>query len=160
MTIPTNIWFNPSFNARRLANTLTIADNLLLGTAAVLAGLFQTMKVDIGNRKSGVTPPEIAVNLYQQSNVKKMADTDEFTFGLEITYIPKDSTDRAEISHAIFLLLQNLDVIPSDIGTFRMYNKNSDITDGLGHVTGNVMVLEILIDDSAIIQEAEKEVNI
>lgn len=160
MTIPTNIWFNPSFNARRLSSTLTIADHLLLGAAAVMANLFPTMKVDIGNRKSGVNPPELAVNFYQQQNSKRLADTDEFTFGLEITYIPKDSTDRAEISHAIFLLLQNLDVIPSDIGTFRLYNKDSDMTDGLGHVTGNVMVLEILPDDSAIIQEAEKEVNI
>ncbi|QAT48587.1 hypothetical protein EQM14_01645 [Caproiciproducens sp. NJN-50] len=160
MTIPTNIWFNPSLNARRLASTLTIADNLLIGTAVVMANLFPTMKVDIGNRKSGVSPPELAVNLYQQQNSKRLADTDEFTFGLEITYIPKDSTDRAEISHTIFLLLQNLDVIPSDIGTFRMLDKSSDITDGLGHVTGNVTAWEILPDDSAIIQKATKEVNI
>ena len=159
MTIPTSIWFNPSFNTRRLAGTLTIADNVLLGTAAVLAGLFPTMKVDIGNRKSGVSPPELAVNLYQQSNAKKLADTDQFTFGVEITYIPKESTDRAEISHAIFLLLQTLDVIPSDIGTFRMFQKNSDMTDGLGHVTGNVMVWESIPDDSPIITKAETEVN-
>jgi hypothetical protein len=158
--IPKNIWFNPTLNARRKAGTLTLADYVLIGAASAAAGLFPASKVDIGNRKSGVYPPELAVNLYQQSNAHKLAGTDQFTFGVEITYIPKDSTDRAEISNAIFLLLQSLDAIPSDIGTFRISQKNSDMTGGLGHVTGNVTAWEAVQDDSPIIQKAEQEVNL
>ena len=159
MDIPTNIWFNPKLNARRLSGTLTLADHVQIGAAAFLARLFPTSKVDVGNRKSGVHPPEIGVNLYDQSNNKRQADTDEFSFGMEITYIPEESTDRAEINHALFLILQGLDVLQSDVGTFRCYSKNSDITDGLGHVTATVKATEQQPDTAPIIQKAETEVN-
>nr|WP_319488477.1 hypothetical protein [uncultured Caproiciproducens sp.] len=158
MNIPVNILFNPKLNARRKAGTLTIADHVLIGTAVFLAGLFPASKVAIGNRTSGVHPPEIGVNLYDQSNSKKSTDTAEFTFGIEITYIPEDSADRAEINHAIFLILQGFDVIQSDVGTFRCRDKASDITDGLGHVTGNVAVRAVTMptdSDGLIITQDE-----
>lgn len=159
MDIPANLWFNPKLNARRKADTLTLADHVQIGAAAVLAGLFPGSKIDIGNRTSGVHLPELAVRLYDQSNSKRLADTDEFSFGLEITYIPDDSTDRAEINHALFLILQSLDVLQSDVGTFRCYSKASDITDGLGHVTTTVRATEQQPDTAPIIQKAETEVH-
>lgn len=159
MDVPKNIWFNPKLNARRLAGTLTLADHVQIGAAAVLAGLFPALKTDVGNKTSGVHPPELFVRLYDQSNSKRQADTDEFSFGLEITYIPGDSTDRAEINHTLFLVLQGLDVLQSDVGTFRCYSKASDITDGLGHVTTTVRATEQQPDTAPIIQKAETEVH-
>lgn len=158
MAYPTNIWFNPALNARRKAGELTLADNVLIAVATYTAVLFPTMKTYIGNRISGADPPEIEVNLYQQSNSKRLANTDEFTFGVEITYSPENSFDRSEISHAIFLILQGLDTVSSGIGTFRCTDKNSDMTDCLGHVTANVTAWEIQPDTSPIIQKAESEV--
>lgn len=167
---PKNIWFNPALNARRKAGTLTLADNVLTSVATFTANLFPAIKSDVGNRKSGVNPPEIGVNLYQQANSKRLADTSEYTFGVEITYIPADSTNRAEISHAIFQILQGLDVIQSDVGTFRCTDKNSDMTDGLGHVTANVSVWEhevptdteapIITEANQIINKTEQEVTL
>lgn len=159
MIYPQNLWFNPKLNTRRLTDTLTLADHVQIGAATALAGLFPTPKVALGNRTSGVNPPELSVNLYGQSNSKRLADSDEFSFGLEVTYIPEDTADRAEINHVLFLILQGLDVLQSDAGTFRCYNKSSDITDSLGHVTADVRVLETRPDTSPIIQTAETEVN-
>lgn len=168
MDIPANIWFNPELAARRKTNALTLEDHVLIAAASAVAALFSTLKVDIGNRKSGVHPPELGVNLYGQSNRKMLADTSQYSFSLEITYIPADSSDRAEISHALFLLL-SLDRLDSDIGTFRLRGKASDTTDGLGHVTGNITASEqsFLTDDEApviheadqIIKKIETEVN-
>lgn len=169
MDIPKNIWFNPALNARRKAGALTLADNVLIGIAAFTAEIFPSSKTDIGSRKSGVHPPEVVVNLYQQANSKRLANTDEFTFGVEVSYIAKDPTDKAEINDAIFQILQSLDIIQSDVGTFRCRDKNSSITDGIGHVTANVSAWEIQPDDApvilkanaiAIIKNAETEVNL
>ena len=158
MNIPKNIWFNPTLAARRKAGTLTLEDHILLAVAAVIAGLFPDSKVDIGNRKSGVHPPELAVNLYGQTNRQLLADTNQYRFGVEITYIPADSTDRAEINHALFQLLQ-LDRLDSGVGLFRLRDKASDVTDGLGHVTGTVTAAEQSVptdEDGAVIQEADQ----
>ncbi len=150
---------------RLQSDTLTLADNVLLAVASFTAQLFPECKTDIGNRTSGVNPPEIGVNIYQQSNRKMLADTNVYTFGIEITYIPKDTNDRAEISAAIFLILQNLETV----GSFRCRDKTSDITDGLGHVTTNISVMEydkptdadgvIIQKADQIIQRAETEVH-
>lgn len=70
MDIPKNIWFNPALNARRKTGTLTLADHMLIGIASSAAGLFPASRANIGSRKSGVNPPEVVVNLYQQSNAE------------------------------------------------------------------------------------------
>lgn len=158
MDYPENIWFNPQLNSRRLADEMTLDDHIQVGAAVAIAELFPDYRVDIGQRKSGVKPPELAINLYQQSSSKLLMDTDKITFGLEITYIPEDSTDRSEINHALFLILQSLDVLQSGGVTFQCYSKSTDITDGLGHVTADVSVIEIQPDNSALIQNAEQEV--
>lgn len=158
MDYPENIWFNPQLNSRRLADEMTLDDHIQVGAAVAVAELFPDCRVDIGQRKSGVKPPEIGINLYQQSSNKRLIDTSEINFGLEITYIPEDSTDRAEINHALFLILQSLDVLQSGGITFRCYSKSTDITDGLGHVTANVSVIQVRPDDSKLIQKAEQEV--
>ena len=169
MDIPKNIWFNPALNARRKTGTLTLADQVLIGVASVAAGLFPASRTDIGSRPSGVHPPEIIVNLYQQSNAKRLADTDEFTFGVDIAYIAKDPTDKAELNDAIFRVLQNLDIVQSGVGTFRCKDKNSNITDGVGHVTANISVWEqaaptdeeapVIQQADPIVQKAETEVK-
>jgi hypothetical protein len=158
--IPKNVWFHPDLNARRLAGALTLDDQVQIGAAVFLAGLFPDDRVNVGPRCSGVHPPELGVNLFSQGGGKRLADSDEFTFGLEITYIPSDPAGRAEINHALFLILRDLDVLQSDIGTFRCYSKNSDITDHLGHVTANVSVLTVQPDTSPVIQKAEQEVGL
>ena len=158
MNIPKNIWFNPALAARRKADALTLEDHVLISAAFAVARLFPDSKVDIGNRKSGVHPPEIGVNLYGQTNRQMLADTNQYRFSVEITYIPSDPTDRAEINHALFLLL-SLDRLDSDIGTFRLRDKAADTTDGLGHITGNITVAEQSVptdEDGPVIQEADQ----
>ena len=91
MDIPANIWFNPALAARRKANALTLEDHVLIAAACVIAGLFPDSKVDIGNRTSGVKPPELGVNLYGQTNRQMLADTSQYSFSLEITYVPADA---------------------------------------------------------------------
>mgnify|MGYP000846012272 CR=1 FL=1 len=169
MDIPKNIWFNPALAARRKAGTLTLADHVLLAIACFTARLFPGCRTDIGNRMSGVYPPEIGVNLYKQSSRKMLADTSVHTFGAEITYIPKNSDDRAEISTAIFSILQNLESVEDDARAFRCRNKASDMTDGLGHVTADISVVErseptdedglIIRKADPVIQKAETEVK-
>ncbi len=87
-----------------------------------------------------------------------LADTNQYRFSVEITYIPADSVDRAEINHALFLLL-SLDRMDSDIGTFRLRDKASDTTDSLGHITGNITVAEQSVptdEEAPVIQEADQ----
>lgn len=158
MNIPKNIWFNPTLAARRKAGTLTLEDCVLIAAASAIAGLFPAFRVDIGNRKSGVHPPELAVNLYGQTNRQMLADTNQYRFGVEITYIPVDSADRAEINHALFQLLQ-LDRLDSSVGAFQFRDKAADVTDGLGHVTGTVTVAEQSVptdEDGPVIHEADE----
>jgi hypothetical protein len=98
-----------------------------------------------------------------------LADTSVHTFGAEITYIPKNSDDRAEISTAIFSILQNLESVEDDARAFRCRNKASDMTDGLGHVTADISVVErseptdedglIIRKADPVIQKAETEVK-
>lgn len=168
MEIPKNIWFNPALATRRKADALTLEDNVLISVAAAVAAVFPDCKVDIGNRKSGVKPPELGINLYGQTNRQMLADTSQYRFSVEIAYIPADSADRAEINHALFLLL-SLDRLDSDIGTFRLRDKASDTTDNLGHVTGTVTVTElteptdaeapVIHEADQIIKKVETEVN-
>ncbi|TQI69003.1 DUF6838 family protein [Clostridium sp. KNHs216] len=158
MGIPKNILFNPALAARRKANALTLEDHVLIAAASAVAVLFPDSKVDIGNRTSGVKPPELGVNLYGQTNRQMLADTNQYRFSVEITYIPADSADRAEINHALFLLL-SLDRLDSDIGTFRLRDKASDTTDSLGHITGNITAAEQSVptdEEAPVIQEADQ----
>jgi len=152
-----NIKWDKALQARMDANTLTIADHVLLSLANFTAALFSTMKTYIGSQVQSVTKPAVWVSFYSQKNSKKLIDTDEFTFGIEITYLPStDTKNDMEINHAIFLLLQNLETLQSDIGTFSCYDKDSDITDGLGHVTGIVAVGEIALPTDPIINTAKE----
>lgn len=140
------------------AGTLTISDHLLLAAAQFTAALFPTAEIYIGSQQQAVEAPSLFVDYYSLTNQKRLAPTSEYEFGLEITYVPADSLDRRELQNAIFLVQQNLDRLESDVGTFRCFSKDSDITDGLAHVTGIVSVWETEAPDGPIIERADQNI--
>lgn len=123
------------------------------------AALFPTMITYIGAQQQAVDPPAVFVDYYDIKNSQKLADTSEYTFGIEITYVPPDRTGTYEMQNAIFTILQGLTKLESDIGVFSCYDKDSDITDDLAHVTGTVSVREINPDTADIIQTADQIIN-
>lgn len=137
------------------AGTLTISDHLLLAAAQFTAALFPAAETYIGSQQQDVGTPALFVDYYSLTNQKRLAPTSEYEFGLDITYVPADQLDRRELQNAIFLVQQNLDRLDSDSGTFRCFSKDSDITDGLAHVTGVVSVWETAVPDDPIIEEAD-----
>lgn len=141
------------------AGTLTISDYLLLAAAQFTAALFPTATTYIGSQQQAVESPALFVDYYSLTNQKRLAFTSEYEFGLEITYVPADRLDRRELQSAIFVIQQNLERLKSDIGYFRCFSKDSDITDGLAHVTGIVSVSEIDPDTADIIEAANQNIT-
>lgn len=141
------------------AGTLTISDHLLLAAAQFAAALFPAAETYIGSQQQAVEAPALFVDYYSLTNQKRLAPTSEYEFGLEITYVPADSLDRRELQNAIFLIQQNLDRLESDIGAFRCFSKDSDITDGLAHVTGTVSVWETDVPTDPIIEFADQNIT-
>lgn len=161
MVYADNIRWDKALQQRMDNNTLTIADHLLLSLANFTATLFPAMKTYIGAQVQNVTPPAVWVDFYDQKNSARLVNESEYALGVEVTYLPSSATkNTAELNHAVFLLLQNLGWLESDIGPFGVYDKNSDITDGLAHVTGMVTVRELTIPDDPVINKAQKEVSI
>ena len=141
------------------AGTLTISDHLLLAAAQFTAALFPTAETYIGSQRQAVHAPALFVDYYSMPNQKRLVPTSEYEFGLEITYVPIDSLDRRELQNAIFTIQQNLDRLESDIGAFRCFSKDSDITDGLAHVTGAVSVWETDVPEDPIIVQADQNIT-
>lgn len=137
------------------AGTLTISDHLLLAAAQFTAALFPAAETYIGSQQQAVETPALFVDYYSLTGQKRLASTAEYEFGLEITYVPVDKLDRRELQNSVFLIEQGLDRLGSDIGTFRCFSKDSDITDGLAHVTGVVSAWEVDAPDDPIIKEAD-----
>lgn len=136
--------------------TLSISDHLLLAAAQFTAGLFPAAETYIGSQQQTVDTPALFVDYYSLTNQKRLAPTSEYEFGLEITYVPADQLDRRELQNAIFLIQQNLDRLKSEIGLFRCFSKDSDITDGLAHVTGAVSVWETDVPTDPIIEHTNQ----
>lgn len=159
MTYLDNIHWDKSLQARMDGGTLTVADHLLLSLANFTAGLLPSMTTYIGAQVQNVHPPAAFVDFYDQHCSAKLKNIIEYEFGAEITYLPsKETKNTDELNHAVFLLLQSLDKLTSDIGTFRCYDKNSDITDGIAHVTSLVSIrVETTSDADPIITTADKE---
>lgn len=163
MDIAKNIIYDRELQNQIDANALGISGHVLLALANVAAGLFPDFKVYIGAQQQGVKPPALFVDFYSMSNQKRLADTSVYEFGFEITYIPKDEKSSAELSRAVFLLEQNLETVTSDTGNFQCYEKGSDFTDRLAHVTGIITAWEKTVPDDSdgpVIQHAEKELKL
>lgn len=141
------------------AGTLTISDHLLLAAAQFTAALFPAAETYIGSQQQAVEAPALFVEYYSLTNQKRLAPTSEYEFGLEITYVPADNLDRRELQNAIFLIEQNLDRLESDAGIFRCFSKDSDITDGMAHVTGTVSVWETDVPADPIIERADQNIT-
>lgn len=141
------------------AGTLTIADHLLLSLANFTAALFPNMMTYIGAQQQAVQAPAVFVDYYDIKNSQRLANTSEYSFGIEITYVPTNRTSAYEMQNAIFTILQGLTKLESDIGVFSCYDKDSDITDDLAHVTGIVSVYELTPDTTDIIQTANQIIN-
>jgi hypothetical protein len=149
----------PELADRLSQGKLTIADHLILTLASFTSALFPDYTTYIGAQQQGVKTPALFVDFYDIKNNQKLIDTDEFQFGIEITYVPSDQTKTYEMQNAIFTIQQNLFQLTSDIGVFSCYDKDSDITDGLAHVTGTVTVGEIIVDNSPLIQIANQNIK-
>jgi hypothetical protein len=149
----------PELAGRLSQNKLTIADHLILTLANFTAALFPDYTTYIGAQQQGVETPALFVDFYDIKNSQKLIDTDEFQFGIEITYVPTDQTKTYEMQNAIFTIQQSLFRLESDIGVFSCYDKDSDITDGLAHITGTITVNEIEVNNSPLIQEANQNIK-
>lgn len=158
MVLESNIIIDKATNQKVAENTLNIAEHLLLSLANVVARLFSACKVYVGAQQQKVTPPALFVDYYAINSQQSLAYTSRYDFGFEIKYVPKDSLSSAELSGAIFTLQQGIFRIPTDIGEYSCYSKNSDITDGLANVTGLVTISEQELDVEPII--TTKELNV
>lgn len=138
---------------------MTIADHLLLSLANFTASLFPDTMTYIGAQQQAVDPPAVFVDYYDMKNSQRLSNTSEYSFGVEITYVPTDRTSTYEMQNAIFTILRGLTKLESDIGVFSCYDKDSDITDDLAHVTGIVSVHEFIPDTADIIQKANQIIN-
>ena len=150
---------SPELLDRITANTLTIADHLILSLANFTTTLFPNYFTYVGAQQQAVTGPALFVDYYDIKNSQRLINTDEFSFGIEITYVPTDHKATYEMQNAIFTIQQNLSKLESDIGVFSCYAKDSDITDGLAHVTGIVSVWEVAAPTDPLIQTAEQNVE-
>ena len=140
--------------------SLNIADHLLLTLANFTAELFPNTTTYVGSQQQAVEAPALFVDFYSIDNRQKVIDLFEYEFGIEITYIPQDEHSTVELNNAIFTIQQSLHKLQSEIGEFVCYDKSSDITNGLAHVTGTIRALEIDLPTEAIIQIADKELNV
>lgn len=139
---------------------LNIADHFLLSLANFTAELFPTAATYVGAQQQAVEAPALFVDYYSIDNIQQLDNRTVYELGFEITYVPEDELSRLELNSAIFDIQQNVYKIQSDIGEFTCYEKASDITDGLAHVTGIVKAWELGLPNEPIIQIADKEVNI
>lgn len=163
MDIAKNVIYDREMQNQIDSDSLGMAGDVLIALANFTAGLFPDFTVYIGAQQQGVKPPALFVDLYSTSNQRRLVNTSFYEFGFEITYIPKDEKSSAELSRAVFLLEQNLETVTSDIGSFQCYEKNSDFTDRLAHVTGIITAWERADPDDSdvpVIQHAEKELKI
>lgn len=139
--------------------TLTIFDHLMLSVAQLTAALFPDATVDIGSPQTAVAPA-FFVDYGSVSNKRRLKTTSEYEFGLKITYVPVDGTDRRELQNTMFLLEQSLDQLESEIGIFRCFSKTSIVEEGLAHVTGTVKVWETDVPDDLMIEHADQNITL
>lgn len=137
---------------------LTIPDYLLLSVADAVARLFPLLKVWVGIQPQDDNGSAIFVGYHTISNQKRLTDSSEYRFGLDITYVPADHQNRHELHDAIFRIQQGVEVLQSSIGSFVCHWKESSITDGVARVTGVVGVWEQTVADGEIITEADQTV--
>lgn len=137
---------------------LTIPDYLLLSVADMVARLFPLLKVWVGIQPQDDSSPAVFVGYHSISNQKRLTDSSEYRFGLDITYVPADHQNRHELHDAIFRIQQGVEVLQSPIGSFGCHWKESSITDGVARVTGVVGVWEQTVPDGEIITEADQTV--
>jgi len=156
ITLADNIIVSVDLQAKIEANTLTISDHLLLALASFTAALYPTAMTYTETQQQAVDGPALFVDYYDIKNSQRLIDTTEFTFGFTITYVPKNQISSYELTSAIYLIQQSLGKLESDIGTFSIYDKDSDTTDGLAHVTGTVSVSDITVKTDPYIITADQ----
>lgn len=137
---------------------LTIPDYVLLSVADALARLFPLQKIWVGVQPQEDKGPAIFVGYHSISNQKRLTDSSEYRFGLDITYVPADHQNRHELHDAIFRIQQGMEPLQSPIGSFVCHWKESGTTDGVAHITGVVGVWEQTVADGEIITEADQTV--
>ena len=123
-----------------------------------LARLFPLQKIWIGVQPQEDKGPAIFVGYHSISNQKRLTDSSEYRFGLDITYVPADHQNRHELHDAIFRIQQGMEPLQSPIGSFVCHWKESGTTDGVAHITGVVGVWEQTVADGEIITEADQTV--
>ncbi len=157
MVLAHNITIDRYMKDKIDADSLQIPDHLLLALASYTAALYPLATTYVGAQQQGVDLPAVFVDYYSINHQQRLADTSEYEFGIEITYIPTKPRSSAELANAVFTIQQSLHLLPSKIGEFTCYSKSSDITDGIAHVTGIVRISEADIPTDPIIINADKE---
>lgn len=151
--------YDREFQRRFTDGTLTLADHALLALATHADALFPEANACIGPMRQSLELPAVFVRFYSMHCAARLENLVEYEFGFELQYWAKERSSDAELNHALFLLLQNLQTIPSDTGEFRCYGINGEIVDRIAQVTGIVKVHEQTLPDDPIIQTAEKELK-
>lgn len=130
---------------------------MLLALAKYTATLYPEIITYTETRQQAVDGAAIFVEFYSIGNAARLINSSEYTFGIQITYVPENRISSYELNSALFAIESSLRVLESDIGTFYVYNKSSDITDDLAHVTGTVSVRVYEPDTADIINKANQD---
>lgn len=138
--------------------TLTVLDQLTLAAAQLTTNLFPDAAIYIGLPQTAHAPA-FFIDCEWITNRKKLRQTTEFEFGLKITYVPVEGTDRRVLQNAMFLLEQNLDLLENDVSSFRCFTSNASIEDGLAYMTSAVKVWETVVPDDLIIGHADQNIT-
>lgn len=157
MLVKENVRFDQALKNRIDSKTLRLSDYVLLTLANCTAACLPDTKVYIVGKQQGVNLPAAFVSLYSLSNDRKLIGTSEYSFGFELSYVPKDWLSTAEFTGFAFDVEQLLsDDLESEIGKFSVYETDYSITDQIVHVTGTIRALEITVPDGEIINTAMK----
>lgn len=138
--------------------TLTILDQLTLAGAQLTATLFPDAAIYIGLPQIA-NAPAFFIDCDWITNKKKLRQTTEFEFGLKITYVPVEGTERRDLQNAMFLLEQNLDMLENDTSSFRCFASSASVEEGLAYMTSSVKVWETVVPDDAIIGHADQNIT-
>ena len=141
------------------SKALTVSDHLLLALADFTATLFPAFTTYVGAQQQGVEPAAVWIDYYNVSSQKRLDGAKCFDFGVEITYWPKNPLSSAELTNAIYMIEENLNVLHSDIGQFLCYSTSADITDGIAHIIANITAQVEEVECGPFIKIATKEVK-
>lgn len=155
-----NVKIDRQLKSKLDSSTLDPSDVIMLELGNFLAETFPKAKVYLGGQQQGIQRPSCFVNLYSIHSEKRMENTGEYEFGFDLAYLPEnDNVSSPEMNAAIYQM-ETLESFQSDLGVFSCYSKDSNVTDGIAHISGIVRMWEQKVNTDPVIQHVNKEMII